>query len=59
MSDSAEKDLKDLLWCIGNQTEKVNSRLTVIMEKYYSEYSEEQKYEIKKRIMDNIGRRYE
>lgn len=45
---------KTLLWNIGNQREKIGSNLSTILPILYPNYNEEQIYNIKKKILDNI-----
>ena len=54
MKEDYKKHLKDLLWCIGNQSEKVGSRLTTLIPLLFPEYTEEQRYEIRKKILGGI-----
>lgn len=46
--------IKDLLWCIGNQREKVRDKLRTLVSELYPDYSVENREVIVQKILDNI-----
>ena len=52
-----KSDIRDLLWCLGNQTEKIRGRLGGIIEYLYPEHSLQMKLEIRETIMKKLEER--
>lgn len=50
-----KKLVKDLLWNIAKQREKVEGTLRVMIDNLYPDYTEDEKYEMRKKILKNIG----
>lgn len=49
-----DNELRDLLWCISHQSEKVPGRLSNILPRLFEGYPEDKIYEIRQKILSRL-----